>query len=563
MSSTLVTEPYPAYFNASGLPLDQGYIYIGQQNTNPMILANQIPVFWDSALSIPAAQPIRTSAGFPTYLGKAARFFVGQAYSITVLDKNQQLVFSDLAPPVSTGPVVAPQPITSLISAQSPYAMSPVTTSPVFIVTTGASNFTFGLPSAASMVGYSVTILKIDTGAGQIQVTPSGTDVIGGFGNLSYWLRNQFVPLTLTALASGQWAVVQNNQAMTTLGSAASPYTMNASGAVNLFAVTTGASNFTFNLPSAASMIGQTVTVIKADSGAGAVNVTPNGSDVIGGAGNTPQAVSYQFQQITLTAVASGQWVFANSSTQITLISGSPYSLAAFSTPELFISANTNPFIVNLPSASTCYGYRIKIVNGYYGSAGLVKILPYSGQLIQFGSSGPTNAAIYLQTIDQGGQGMGATVDLVAQSINGVAGWQVVGGNPMPEPGSVDAAGTQYYLGKLRHLPLGNTSDRTLYNGNPSTGWNSAISVTGTKGIPAGAKAVLVKAAGTGTVIWASDNNSNTPTGTTAHPTIPNIVGGTYPEIIIPLNASGQFYLYALGSGGAAVISAVGYYMGD
>jgi len=55
MSALSIQPPYPAFAGSDGLPLENGYIWIGTVNLNPQL--NPIAVFWDSALTIPAAQP--------------------------------------------------------------------------------------------------------------------------------------------------------------------------------------------------------------------------------------------------------------------------------------------------------------------------------------------------------------------------------------------------------------------------------------------------------------------------------------------------------------------------
>jgi len=91
VSTTNVTPPFPTFTDDNGAPLDAGFIYIGTANMNPV--SNPIAVFWDSALTISAAQPIRTINGFPSRNGSPGVLFVGSDYSITVKDKNgvQQL----------------------------------------------------------------------------------------------------------------------------------------------------------------------------------------------------------------------------------------------------------------------------------------------------------------------------------------------------------------------------------------------------------------------------------------------------------------------------------------
>jgi hypothetical protein len=94
MSALSIKPPYPAFAGADGLPLENGYIWVGTVNLNPQV--NPILVFWDSALTIPAAQPIRTLNGYPVYQGSPSRFYVASDYSIQVLDSKGSLVYTSL-----------------------------------------------------------------------------------------------------------------------------------------------------------------------------------------------------------------------------------------------------------------------------------------------------------------------------------------------------------------------------------------------------------------------------------------------------------------------------------
>ncbi len=94
MSALSVSSPYPAFAGTDGLPLENGYIWIGVVNLNPQV--NPIAVYWDAALTIPAAQPIRTLNGYPMYQGTPSRFYVGSDYSILVQNSKGSLVYSSL-----------------------------------------------------------------------------------------------------------------------------------------------------------------------------------------------------------------------------------------------------------------------------------------------------------------------------------------------------------------------------------------------------------------------------------------------------------------------------------
>lgn len=93
--SVEINPPFRVFTDVDGEPLEDGFIHIGAVNQNPQ--AVPISVFWDSALTIPAAQPIRTLGGYPSRSGTPSRMYVaGDSYSISVSNKNGTLIYSDL-----------------------------------------------------------------------------------------------------------------------------------------------------------------------------------------------------------------------------------------------------------------------------------------------------------------------------------------------------------------------------------------------------------------------------------------------------------------------------------
>lgn len=94
MSALSVQPPFPIFTGTDGLPLEDGYIWVGTANLNP--ITNPIIVYWDAASTQAASQPIRTLGGYPVYQGTPARFFVGADYSIQVQDKNGNVVYTSL-----------------------------------------------------------------------------------------------------------------------------------------------------------------------------------------------------------------------------------------------------------------------------------------------------------------------------------------------------------------------------------------------------------------------------------------------------------------------------------
>jgi hypothetical protein len=261
------------------------------------------------------------------------------------------------------------------------------------------------------------------------------------------------------------------------------------------------------------------------------------------------------------------------------LSSGSPYTVP-LNSGVYFILATTNPYVMNLP-ASSGSGVKIRIVDLSALATGLVQIVPHGTDNI--GAAG--NVSVYLQNVDQSGFVYKYQWIELTDTVSGT--WDVTGGQFCPAQ-AVDANGQQYHLGKLHHLPLGNTTSRLLFSNHPpnSGNYSSPITATGVFGVPVGAKAIRCKgyinphslaAAGCQLAVAFSDNNSNTPSGTTGNPefqvlftaTAASQTSITYSEIDIPLNASGQFYMYTYivvnttPASDFIELNVVGYYMGD
>ena len=95
MSAFSVSEPFPTFHDRDGQPLDAGFLYFGTAGLPAQ--SSPIPVYIDAALTIPAAQPVRTTNGFPVYAGAACRLYVdADDFSVAVHDSDNTLVFSSL-----------------------------------------------------------------------------------------------------------------------------------------------------------------------------------------------------------------------------------------------------------------------------------------------------------------------------------------------------------------------------------------------------------------------------------------------------------------------------------
>lgn len=75
------------FADTNGLPLDSGSLYIGVANQDPQ--TNPIQVYWDSALSVPATQPLTITSGYVTNAGNRAAMYVApDSYSLRARNKS-------------------------------------------------------------------------------------------------------------------------------------------------------------------------------------------------------------------------------------------------------------------------------------------------------------------------------------------------------------------------------------------------------------------------------------------------------------------------------------------
>lgn len=94
--ATQVINPFHVFLDRNGDPVDAGYIYLGEVNQNPE--PNPVQAYWDEALTIPAAQPVRTINGYPSRAGTPSIIYLASDdFSITVRDRNGTLVFTSLS----------------------------------------------------------------------------------------------------------------------------------------------------------------------------------------------------------------------------------------------------------------------------------------------------------------------------------------------------------------------------------------------------------------------------------------------------------------------------------
>ncbi len=93
MSALSIQVPFPVFQDRDGQPLDNGYVWIGQANLNPQ--TNPVVAYYDAALTIVAAQPLRTINGYISNSGTPAQVYVnGVNFSILVQDSKGSMVYN-------------------------------------------------------------------------------------------------------------------------------------------------------------------------------------------------------------------------------------------------------------------------------------------------------------------------------------------------------------------------------------------------------------------------------------------------------------------------------------
>jgi hypothetical protein len=90
MPSLSISSGYPRFADTVGAPLE-GKLYFGLPNQNP--ITSPKAVFWDQALTQPAAQPLNVSGGYIMRAGTPAGVFTDGDYSILAQDRLGRTVF--------------------------------------------------------------------------------------------------------------------------------------------------------------------------------------------------------------------------------------------------------------------------------------------------------------------------------------------------------------------------------------------------------------------------------------------------------------------------------------
>lgn len=227
MPSSIVS-PFPVFNDLDGTPLEAGYIYIGTANLNPE--ASPINVFWDAALTVPAAQPIRTVGGYFSRNGSPGNLYTGaNGYSITVRNRNQVFVFSALDQ--ATAPDATPGADVTFIQAgtgavtrtMQDKARETVSANDFGAVGDGVADDTAAIQAALDACAGTGKCVELKNGTYKVTtmlLVPSNTGLVGDLSGTIYAPAASFNNTTLTRY-------LVNGTVINLSGQLSSPFTPN------------------------------------------------------------------------------------------------------------------------------------------------------------------------------------------------------------------------------------------------------------------------------------------------------------------------------------------------
>lgn len=160
--TTAINNPLPLWLDKDGTLLDGGSIYIGTAGADPQ--SSPITVYWDEALTIVAAQPLRTRGGYIVNAGNASRVFgAPDDYSIRVRDFDGNQVLYVASTLVES---TAFQPLDSDLTAIAALATTAYGRGLLTLANQAALKAATGIPDPIPAIGGTTTGNITRSGAG-------------------------------------------------------------------------------------------------------------------------------------------------------------------------------------------------------------------------------------------------------------------------------------------------------------------------------------------------------------------------------------------------------------
>jgi hypothetical protein len=178
-----------------------------------------IPIQGTAAILIAPSSPLQTSGYVPgNPLG--AQTFNWYLYHLTAelnnllgaagISQNTAVdtQVAQAANAVALANAIAVQGNSILVSGTTSYNM-PTSGSTTFLVSVpaGSGSALFNVPSAASIIGSAITVVKIDTGSGVVKGVLNGSDLLNG-GSAAFLLGSPYQSITIKSIGSGKISVI-------------------------------------------------------------------------------------------------------------------------------------------------------------------------------------------------------------------------------------------------------------------------------------------------------------------------------------------------------------------
>lgn len=157
-----LSNPFPLFLDASGVPLHNGAVYMGEPGQDPE--THPLPTYWDEDLTVAAAQPFQTLGGVIVNSGAPAFVYAdGEDYSLRVRDSDggEQFFLSSTA---VAG--VAYQPLDSDLTAIAALSTTEFGRTLLTLANTAALKAATGIPDPIPAAGGATTGNITRQGAG-------------------------------------------------------------------------------------------------------------------------------------------------------------------------------------------------------------------------------------------------------------------------------------------------------------------------------------------------------------------------------------------------------------
>lgn len=192
MSVVMQINPFDFFVDLDGNALDSGYVWIGEINKDPRQYPAQ--AYYDQALTVPAAMPLRTSGGYIVRNGSPTFLYISGNYSIMVLDKNLRQIFY-----VPDFLMVGNSQAATIADIQGIYSGLANTTDPAKGVSL--------IPTASRLVPNIATLRTLPKSGASVAVNVQGYYAIGDGGGGNYYLD----AVDVTTADNGGTVIVAND----------------------------------------------------------------------------------------------------------------------------------------------------------------------------------------------------------------------------------------------------------------------------------------------------------------------------------------------------------------